>query len=126
MQEIRSSSPPVVTALDFDPDKSRARHYSSLKLGLKLKNLSIKKILDDRKYSPFGEREFLREIFGYQDGETKYVGLMDSASEEDFNKKLPNPKSWWDETDGANNSNNNYYYYYHSRIKKHFKYFTTI
>ena len=35
MQEIRSSSPPVVTGI-CDPNKSRARHHRSLKLGSKL------------------------------------------------------------------------------------------
>ena len=30
MQEIRSSNPPVVTGI-CDPNKSRARHYRSLK-----------------------------------------------------------------------------------------------
>ena len=44
---------------------------------------NIKKILDDRKYSPFVKREFLHDIFGYQEGDTKYAGLMDSVSEED-------------------------------------------
>ena len=39
MQEIRSSNPPVITGI-CDPNKSRARHHRSLKLGSKLKNLS--------------------------------------------------------------------------------------
>ena len=34
--------------------------------------------------------------------------MMDSASEEDFNKKLSNLKRRWDEIDGANYSNNFY------------------
>ena len=38
MQEIRSSNPPVVTGI-CDPNKYQARHYCSLKLGLKLKYL---------------------------------------------------------------------------------------
>ena len=33
---------------------------------------------------------------------------MDSASEEDFNKKLSNLKRRWDEIDGVNYSNNFY------------------
>ena len=41
MQEIRSSNPPVVTGI-CDPNKSRARHHRSLKLGSKLKHPSIK------------------------------------------------------------------------------------
>ena len=36
MQKIGSSNPPVVTGI-CDPNKSRARHRSSLKLGFKLK-----------------------------------------------------------------------------------------
>ena len=59
-------------------------------------------------HSPFVKREFLRHIFGYQDGETKYTGLMDSASGEDFDKKLSNLKRRWDEIDGANCSNTFY------------------
>ena len=51
---------------------------------------NIEKILDDRKYSPFVKREFLLDIFGYLDGETKYAGLMDSASNEDFDKTFSN------------------------------------
>ena len=31
---------------------------------------NIEKTLDDRKYSPLVKREILRDIFGYQDGET--------------------------------------------------------
>ena len=36
MEEIRSSNPSVVTGI-CDPNKSRARHHRSLKLGSKLK-----------------------------------------------------------------------------------------
>ena len=39
MQEIRSSIPPVVPGI-CDPNKSRARNHSSLKLGSKLKYLN--------------------------------------------------------------------------------------
>ena len=41
MQEIRSSNPLVVTGV-YDPNKSRARHHRSLKIGSKLKYLNIK------------------------------------------------------------------------------------
>ena len=40
-----------------------------------------------------------REMFDYQDGEIIYVGLMDSASGEDFDRILPNLKRKWDEID---------------------------
>ena len=40
MQEYRSSNPPVVTGI-CDPNKSRARHHHSFKLGSKLKYLNI-------------------------------------------------------------------------------------
>ena len=40
MQEIRNSNPPVVTGI-CDPNKSRARHHRSFKLGSKLKYLKI-------------------------------------------------------------------------------------
>ena len=48
MQEIRSSNPPVVTII-CDPNKSRARHHRSLKLGSKLKyiNVIIKDLFGD-------------------------------------------------------------------------------
>ena len=39
MQEIRSSNPPVITGIR-DPNKSRARHHRSLKLGSELKYLN--------------------------------------------------------------------------------------
>ena len=39
MQEIRSSNSPVVAGI-CDPNKSRARHHHSLKLGSKLKYLN--------------------------------------------------------------------------------------
>ena len=38
MQDIRSSNAAVVTGI-CDPNKSRARHHCSFKLGLKLKYL---------------------------------------------------------------------------------------
>ena len=44
MLEIRSSNPPVVTGI-CDPNKSRARHHCSFKLGSKLKCLNIILIL---------------------------------------------------------------------------------
>ena len=39
MQEIRSSNPPVITAI-CDPNKSQARHHRSFKFGSKLKYLN--------------------------------------------------------------------------------------
>ena len=77
---------------------------------------NIEKTLDDRKCSPLVKQEILRDIFGYQDGETKYAGLMDSASEEDFNKKLPNLKRRWDEIDGANCSNTFYEWFVKCKV----------
>ena len=77
---------------------------------------NIEKTLDDKKYSPLAKREILRDIFGYQDDETKYAGLMDSASEEDFNKKLSNLKRRWDEIDGANCSNTFYEWFVQCKV----------
>ena len=77
---------------------------------------NIEKTHDDRKYSPFVKRKFLRDIFGYQDGETKYAGLMDSASEENFDKKLPNLKRRWDEIDCANCSNTFYEWFFKFKV----------
>ena len=42
-----------------------------LRCSIRIKK-NIKKILDDRKYSPFVKREFLLDIFGYQEGDTEY------------------------------------------------------
>ena len=44
MQEIRSSNPPVVAGI-CDPNKYRARHHRSLRLGSKLKYLNLLKTL---------------------------------------------------------------------------------
>ena len=77
---------------------------------------NIEKTLDDRKYSPLVKRAFLRDIFGYQDSETKYAGLIDSASEEDFDKKLSNLKRRWDEIDGANCSNTFYKWFVRCKV----------
>ena len=54
MQELRSSNPPMVTGI-CDPNKSRARHHLSLKIGLKLKYLN-----------------FTYHNYGYLSSETKY------------------------------------------------------
>ena len=45
MQEIRNSNPPVVTGI-CNPNKSRARHHRSLKLGSKLKYLNMAERMD--------------------------------------------------------------------------------
>ena len=67
---------------------------------------NIEETLEDKKYTPLVKREFLPDIFGYQDDETKYdASLMGSASEEDCDKKLSKLKRRWDETDGTNCSN---------------------
>ena len=50
------------------------RHFCwaiMLRCSIRIKK-NIKKILDDRKYSPFVKREFLLDIFGYQEGDTEY------------------------------------------------------
>ena len=44
MKEIRSSNPPLFTAM-CDPNKSWARHYRGLKLGSKLKYLKKKNVI---------------------------------------------------------------------------------
>ena len=50
---------------------------------------NIEETLEDKKYTPLVKRECLRDIFGYQDDETKYdASLMGSASEEDCDKKI--------------------------------------
>ena len=52
MQEIRSSNPPVVTGI-CDPNKSRVRHHRSLKLGSKLKYLSILYLVKQKELYPY-------------------------------------------------------------------------
>ena len=51
MLEIHSSNPPVVIGI-CDPNKSRARHHSSLKLGSKLKYVNITQLLEKISQNP--------------------------------------------------------------------------
>ena len=53
MQEICSSNPPVITGI-YDPNKSRARHHRSLKLGSKLKYLNMRSIFLEKSYAKCG------------------------------------------------------------------------
>ena len=99
----------------IDCFKRNFRWAIMLRCSIHLKK-NIEKTLDDRKYSPLVKREFLRDIFGYQDGETKYTGLMDSDSKEDFDKKLSNLKCRWDEIDGASCSNTFYEWFVKCKI----------
>ena len=64
MQEIRSSNPLVVTAI-CDPNKTRARHHRSLKLGSKLKYLKNNIVLfTDTIQKTLRMRELNRHING--------------------------------------------------------------
>ena len=58
MQEICSSYPPVVTGI-CDPNKSRARHHRSLKLGSKLNHLIM---LDVRCLMHYQEKNFFVSV----------------------------------------------------------------
>ena len=41
---------------------------------------NIEEILGKRNYSAPVKRDFLREIFGHQEGNTKFTGLVDSTN----------------------------------------------
>ena len=75
MQEIRSSNPPVVTGI-CDPNKSRARHHRSFKLGSKLKYL--KDMFDFSEYSENSKfYDAIKKVIGKMKGETKDIPVVD-------------------------------------------------
>ena len=77
MHKICSSNPPVVTGI-CDPNKSQAQHHRSLKLGLKLKYLNIKK----------GYNEKMLRKWVLQARENSRDGLLEKVKSESDQKKL--------------------------------------
>ena len=66
---------------------------------------NIKRELTERGITAEAKKQFLDEIFGIQDGTTKYIGLVDCNSDEEFDSKLAALKAKWEEREGINGSN---------------------
>jgi hypothetical protein len=58
---------------------------------------NVKRELTDRGISPEAKAQYLTEIFGKQEGTSKYTGLVDSNSAEQFESRLEGLKSEWEE-----------------------------
>ena len=65
---------------------------------------NIKRELNSRNISSENRSQFLYEIFGKQDGEVKYCGLVDSESAEEFEQKLESLKGKWNAREETSNS----------------------
>ena len=66
---------------------------------------NIKRELTERGIATHAKKQLLDEIFGIQDGTTKYMGLVDCNSEEEFDCKLAALKAKWEEMETLNSSN---------------------
>lgn len=53
---------------------------------------NIKRELSDRGFNAGEKQQFLEEIFGRRDGTVKFLGLVDSDSEDEFDAKLESLK----------------------------------
>ena len=64
---------------------------------------NVKRELTERGLQPETKKLFLNEIFGKQEGNVKYTGLVDCDNEEDFDNKLENLEKEWNarETDSG-------------------------
>ena len=58
---------------------------------------NVKRELTDRGISPEAKTQYLTEIFGKQEGTSKYTGLVGSDSAEQFDSRLEGLKSEWEE-----------------------------
>ena len=58
---------------------------------------NIKRELTDRGFPTEAKQQYLAEIFGKQVGTTKYTGLVDSESDDQFEGKLEDLKAQWEE-----------------------------
>lgn len=56
---------------------------------------NIKRELSDRGFNAGEKQQFLEEIFGRRDGTVKFLGLVDSDSEDEFDAKLESLKETW-------------------------------
>ena len=66
---------------------------------------NIKRELTERGITAEAKKQFSDEIFGIQDGTTKYTGLVDCNSDEEFDSKLAALKANWEEREALNGSN---------------------
>ena len=58
---------------------------------------NVKKEMTDRGISSEAKIQYLTEIFGKQEGTSKYTGFVDSDSAEQFDSRLESLKSEWEE-----------------------------
>ena len=58
---------------------------------------NIEKDLSEGKFNGLLKSDFMLEIFGKQEGELKYPGLIDCKTGEEFDEKLSALKPKWDE-----------------------------
>ena len=56
---------------------------------------NIKRELSDRGFNPGEKQQFLEEIFGRRDGTVKFLGLVDSDSEDEMDAKPESLKETW-------------------------------
>ena len=84
---------------------------------------NIKRELTDRGISSGAKIQYLTEIFGKQEGTSKYTSLVDSDSAEQFDSKLESLKSEWEEreTVGGNKTKNQTFFDWFTREKVHTK-----
>ena len=66
---------------------------------------NIKRELTERGITAEAKKQFSDEIFGIQDGTTKYTRLADCNSDEEFDSKLAALKANWEEREALNGSN---------------------
>lgn len=62
---------------------------------------NIKRELVNRGFRGSDQKSFMEEIFGRQEGEVKYTGLVDCMNEEDFDCKLESLQCTWSEREGG-------------------------
>ena len=62
---------------------------------------NIEKELSERIFNGLSKIDFILEIFGKQEGELKYSGLVDCKTGEEFDEKLLALKPKWDEREAS-------------------------
>lgn len=65
---------------------------------------NVKRELQQRGLSPATKNLFLAEIFGKQEEDVKYTGLVDCGNVEEFDSKLQDLEKKWDEREAAENN----------------------
>lgn len=98
-----TSNPDLETILAYGTDGEKAlidgfkRHFRFaifLRCFIHFRD-NIKRELTSRGFSSEVKNLFMSEIFGKQDGSTKFCGLVDRESEEEFDEKLEDLKEEW-------------------------------